>query len=390
MGGGHDTDVSRLVQAAAERDPALRERLADAGLEAASVTEVGALSAVRVQSKDEMVAARAHVLSGETPRRVFQSPGPIYEAQPAGEDPWRWREALEAAGLTPGDIVLNCFGYHLSPAGAMFDEGVIAAGGTVLPAGIGNQQLQVQAIRDLGIRGYVGLPSYLKALLDLHAADGGTAESLPLQWAVVTAEPLPDSLRQELESWGLRVRMAYGTAEAGLIAFEDGTGPGLVTAAGITVEVCDIADGTPLDEGPGEVVVTILRESAPLIRFGTGDLSAWVPDGGPGGSGGQRLAGVLGRTGQAVKVRGMFLHPAQVRAAASQIPGIDGLRFVIDREDHKDTVVAEVVVAAGADEAAVVARAAEGIRSALRFRAEVRPVAQVDPAEPIDDRRSWD
>ena len=396
MSGGQDTDVSRLVQAAAERDPALRQRLADAGLEAASVTEAGALTAVRVQSKDEMVAARAHVLGGETPRRVFQSPGPIYEAQPAGEDPWRWREALEAAGLTPGDIVLNCFGYHLSPAGAMFDEGVIAAGGTVLPAGIGNQQLQVQAIRDLGIRGYVGLPSYLKALLDLHAADGGTAESLPLEWALVTAEPLPDSLRRELESWGVRVRMAYGTAEAGLIAFEDGTGPGLVTAAGITVEVCDIADGTPLDAGPGEVVVTILRESAPLIRFGTGDLSAWVPgggadgSGGPDGSGGRRLAGVLGRTGQAVKVRGMFLHPAQVRAAAAQIPGIDGLRFVLDRADHRDTAVAEVVVTPGADEAAVVAAAAEHIRSALRFRAEVRPVAHVDPDEPIDDRRSWD
>ena len=160
--------------------------------------------------------------------------------------------------------------------------------------------------------------------------------------------------------------------------------------------MCDIADGTPLDAGPGEVVVTILRESAPLIRFGTGDLSAWVPgggadgSGGPDGSGGRRLAGVLGRTGQAVKVRGMFLHPAQVRAAAAQIPGIDGLRFVLDRADHRDTAVAEVVVTPGADEAAVVAAAAEHIRSALRFRAEVRPVAHVDPDEPIDDRRSWD
>ena len=397
MSGVNGADIARIIGDAAQRDPVLRQRIEDAGLDPASVTEAGALTAVRVQSKDEMVAARAHVLSGETPRRVFQSPGPIYEAQPAGEDPWRWREALEAAGLTPGDIVLNCFGYHLSPAGAMFDEGVIAAGGTVLPAGIGNQQLQVQAIRDLGIRGYVGLPSYLKALLDLHAADGGTADDLPLEWALVTAEPLPDSLRAELQGWGLRVRMAYGTAEAGLIAYEDGAGPGLRTARGIGVEVCDIADGTPLAEGPGEVVVTILRESAPLVRFGTGDLSAWT-SGGEAGAGAEagatagewRLVGVLGRTGQAVKVRGMFLHPAQVRAAAAAIPDIEGLRFVLDREDHRDTVVAEVVVTAGADEAQVLAEAGERIRSALRFRADVRAVEQLPSDEPIDDRRTWD
>jgi phenylacetate-CoA ligase len=243
----------------------------------------------------------------------------------------------------------------------------------------------------------VGLPSYLKALLDLHAADGGTADDLPLEWALVTAEPLPDSLRAELQGWGLRVRMAYGTAEAGLIAYEDGAGPGLRTARGIGVEVCDIADGTPLAEGPGEVVVTILRESAPLVRFGTGDLSAWTsggeagPDAEAGATAGERrLAGVLGRTGQAVKVRGMFLHPAQVRAAAAAIPDIEGLRFVLDREDHRDTVVAEVVVTASADEAQVLAEAGERIRSALRFRADVRAVAQLPSDEPIDDRRTWD
>ena len=397
MSGVNGADIARIIGDAAQRDPVLRQRIEDAGLDPASVTEAGALTAVRVQSKDELVASREHVLTGTAPRRVFQSPGPIYEEQPAGEDPWRWREALESAGLTPGDIVLNCFGYHLSPAGAMFDEGVIAAGGTVLPAGIGNQQLQVQAIRDLGIRGYVGLPSYLKALLDLHAADGGTADDLPLEWALVTAEPLPDSLRAELPGWGLRVRMAYGTAEAGLIAYEDGAGPGLRTARGIGVEVCDIADGTPLAEGPGEVVVTILRESAPLVRFGTGDLSAWT-SGGEAGAGAEagatagewRLVGVLGRTGQAVKVRGMFLHPAQVRAAAAAIPDIEGLRFVLDREDHRDTVVAEVVVTAGADEAQVLAEAGERIRSALRFRADVRAVEQLPSDEPIDDRRTWD
>jgi len=251
----------------------------------------------------------------------------------------------------------------------------------------------VQALTDLGIRGYVGLPSYLKALLDLHEAAGGTPADMPLQYAVVTAEPLPDSLRAQLEAWVPTVRMAYGSAEAGLISYEDGRGTGMVTAADIVVDVCDIADGTPLaSDAPGEVVVSILRETAPLVRFGTGDLSAWVTDGGEPvrTDGRRRLVGVLGRTGQAVKVRGMFLHPTQVRSVAATLPGIAAVRFRIGREDHRDSIVAEVVVADGADRESATAEAAELIRSQLRFRAEVRAVEAIDGDEVIVDERSWD
>lgn len=386
-------DVGRLIQSAAAADPILATRLADAGLDPDTVSGPDDLAAVPVQSKDERVAARDHVLGGGVPRRIFQSPGPIYEAQPDGDDPWRWREALGSAGLTPGDIVLNCFGYHLSPAGAMFDEAVVAAGATVLPGGIGNQPLQVQAIRDLGIRGYVGLPSYLKALIDLYEADGGTPADMPLQYAVVTAEPLPDSLRAELETWVPSVRMAYGSAEAGLIAYEDGRGTGMVTAADIVVDVCGIADGTPVTtDAPGEVVVSILRGTSPLVRFGTGDLSAWVTDGGEPvrTDGRRRLAGVLGRTGQAIKVRGMFLHPTQVKGVAAKLVGTETLRFLVGREDHKDIIVAEVVVADGADHESARAEAADLIRSELRFRAEVRVVESIDGDDVIVDERSWD
>ncbi|SLM98879.1 phenylacetate--CoA ligase family protein [Brevibacterium yomogidense] len=389
----NSADAARLLQSAAAADPTLATRLAEAGIDPATVSGPDDLAAVPVQSKDARVAGRDHVLGGGVPRRIFQSPGPIYEAQPDGDDPWRWREALASAGLVPGDIVLNCFGYHLSPAGAMFDEAVVAAGATVLPGGIGNQQLQVQAIRDLGIRGYVGLPSYLKALIDLFAAEGGTPADMPLQYAVVTAEPLPDSLRAELEAWVPAVRMAYGSAEAGLISYEDGRGAGMVTAADIVVDVCDIADGTPVTtDAPGEVVVSILRESAPLVRFGTGDLSAWVIDGGEPvlTDGRRRLVGVLGRTGQATKVRGMFLHPTQVKAVAAKLAGTEALRFLVGREDHKDTIVAEVVVAAGADAEVAQAEAADLIRSELRFRAEVRAVAAIEGDEVIVDERSWD
>lgn len=386
------TTPGALLAAAAAHDSGLRARLDAAGIDPASLTDLAELVAVPVQSKDERVASRDHLAGGSAPRRIFQSPGPIYEAQPAGEDPWCWGEALVAAGLAEGDIVLNCFGYHLSPAGAMFDEGIIAAGGTVVPGGIGNQQLQVQAIRDLGIRGYVGLPSYLKALIDVFAADGGRPEDLPLEWALVTAEPLPDSLRSALQEWVPTVRMAYGSAEAGVISFEDGAGPGMVTGEGVDVQVCDIADGAPLDEGPGEVVVTVLRESAPLVRFGTGDLSAWVMQDGVRvrTAGRHRLVGVLGRTGQAVKVRGMFVHPAQVGRVLDSLPGVAALRLVIDRDDHRDTIIAEVVVADGADAASVVAEAADRIRSELRFRAEVTAVDALEGDAVIDDRRTWE
>ena len=386
--------ASAFARAAA--DPGLRARLDAAGVRTEEVRSPADLDALPVQSKDEMVAQRSHVLSGPAPARIFQSPGPIYEAQPAGEDPWRWGEALASAGMRAGDVVINCFGYHLSPAGAMFDEAITAFGATVVPAGIGSQQLQVDAIRDLQVRGYVGLPSYLKALIDLHLSTGGTEEDFPVEFALVTAEPLPPSLRAELERCVPIVRMAYGSAEAGLISYEDGEGPGMVQGAGIVVAVCGIRTGEPLDAGEGEVVVSLVRETAPLVRFGTGDLSAWVLDdsGAPmtDSAGRRRLVGVLGRVGQAVKVRGMFLHPAQIRTVVSSLPRVAALRFVIDREQHRDAVVCEAVPAAGDAESAeaVLAEVAERIRTQLRFRAEVRAVEAWEGDELIVDRRTWD
>lgn len=388
-------EFSRRLQAAADANPALADRLAAHHFDPASAHSPADLDALPVQSKDELLASRAHLSPRFTPRRIFQSPGPIYEAQPPGPDPWRWGEALSAAGLQPGDVVANCFGYHLSPAGAMFDEAITAAGATVLPAGIGSQQLQVQALMDLGIRGYVGLPSYLKALIDVCAAAGGSPESFPVRWALVTAEPLPDQLRTALQEWVPQVRMAYGSAEAGLIAYEDGQGAGMVTAAGVDVAVCDITTGSRLDAGEGEVVLSLIRAEAPLVRFGTGDLSAWVADesGTPvtDEQGRRRLAGVLGRVGQAVKVRGMFLHPRQAAAVMDRVDGVAAYRFVISRTAHRDDVRCEIVPAAGAAAEAVRTAAAEEIRAGLRFNAEVQLVSQLpDDGQTLVDTRSWD
>ncbi|WP_349827074.1 phenylacetate--CoA ligase family protein [Brevibacterium litoralis] len=392
-------NTGELLTAAADRDTRLRERFATVGIDPQGVTGVRDLDALPVMGKDDLVgtpvdtAALLTTGAGPAPR-VFQSPGPLYEIQPPGPDPWRWAEVLRDLGVQGGDVVLNCFGYHLSPAGAMFDEAITAAGATVLPGGIGNQDLQVRAIGDLGVRGYIGLPSYLKALIDRfvesEGQDASGAGTFPVEYALVTAEPLPPSLREALEEHVATVRMAYGTAEVGTIAFEDGTGPGMRLGTGIDVEVCDPLTGVPVRDGTqGEVVVSVLREHGPIVRFGTGDLSAWVVDdsGTPvtGEDGRARLAGVLGRTGQAIKVRGMFLHPRQAHAALAGTAGVDAFRFVIDRADHKDTVVLEYVGQADPD------GLAEQVRSSLRFRVDVRAVdALPDDAGVLDDRRTWD
>lgn len=384
--------LGELLSSLSGADSMLAARFETAEMDPSQVQDLRQLDALPIQPKEDLVAARVHQRQDWVPQRIFQSPGPIYEAQPPGDDPWRWTEALESAGLKSGDVVINCFGYHLSPAGAMFDTAVVAAGATVLPAGIGSQQLQVQAIMDLGVRGYVGLPSYLKALIDIAAENGATPDDFPVSYALVTAEPLPDDLRRELQQWVPNVRMAYGSAEAGLIAYEDGSGSGMVEGSEIDVQVCDISTGHPVTSGEGEVVVTLARPEAPLIRFGTGDLSAWLTDehNEPVVDDRQRrrLVGILGRTGEAIKVRGMFLHPRQAKAALEGVAGLESFRFIITRENHRDQVRCEYTSAPGAKLDEVLQ---ERIRTALRFNAEVQQVAEL-PADSgvLIDERQWE
>ena len=412
-------DVASVVDRARALVPAVAQRLAENGIGAEVAGDVLAsrLSSIPVLSKDDVLAHQLAdppfgglVAPGAVIRRVFQSPGPLYEPQLDGVDPWRWAPALQAAGMGADDLVLNCFGYHLSPAGAMFEEGALALGARVLPGGIGNQDLQARAIADLGVTAYTGLPSYLKAIVDRFDTLGLEPSRWKLRRALVTAEPLPDSLRAALRERVETVLMAYGTAEAGLIGYETSPGGGLVPAPGVLVQVCDLDTGMPVTEGEGQVVVTLLRPEYPVIRFGTGDLSAWTL--GPDGS--LRLAGVLGRVGAAVKVRGMFLHPRQAAAVMAGMPGVAAYRFVIDRVDHRDELRCEIVPADGfgagsgagpeagsgsgsgsglgadAHVDALVAEVSERIRAGLRFGATVVPVSALpDGAGVIDDQRDW-
>jgi phenylacetate-CoA ligase len=393
-----DERVFEVLRPAAEVVPALAARLADAGLVPDDLVDVAALDRLPVLSKDDLIDLQAkdppfggYLAPGTAVRRIFQSPGPLYEPEPDVDDPWRAGTALEGAGFGPGDTVLNCFGYHLTPAGVMFEEAARAVGCRVVPAGVGNFDLVLRAARDLGVTAYVGTPSYLKALLD--KADDHEGEPLRLERALVSAEPLPPSLRSWLEERVPIVRQMYGTAESGLLGFECGARAGLHVPDDALVEVCDLDHGAPrLDGGVGQVVVSLFSPHYPLVRFGTGDLSAFAAGDCPCGRPTPRLVGWLGRTGEAVKVRGMFLHPRQVTAVMAQIPSVAAYRFLIDRVDHRDVLRCEVVPAAeGIDHGHLATEVHDTVRSGLRFDVEVLVVTALEAgANPVTDLRTWD
>lgn len=389
--------VARAVEALAEHNDGFSRRLAQSGLQASDLTGDDGLARLPVTTKDDLRDLQladppfGGLLSrGEHPRRVFQSPGPIYEPEPDEPDPWRFAEALRAATFEADDRVLNAFGYHLSPAGAMFEQACLAIGATVLPIGVGSRDLQVRAAVDVGATAYIGPPSYLKALLDA-ADEQGLGDRLALERAFVTAEPLPPSLREELTGRVPVVRQGYGTAEAGNIAYECDRVEGMHVASGALVQICELDEGQPIEDAdrPGQVVVTVPRADYPVVRFGTGDLSAWM--GQPCGCGTEtpRIRGWLGRVGQAVKVKGMFLHPQQVDELMRTLP-VDAYRVEVDRVDHKDTLRCTVVATDGApDDLADQVRTA--FREGLRFTCEVEVVGSLaDDAEAFADLRSWD
>ena len=388
--------VAGVLADAAARVEGLGARLRAAGLEPSDLTDVAALDRVPVLGKDELLSLQAAdppfgglLAPGARPRRIFQSPGPLYEVDDGSPDPWRFAPALEAAGFGPRDVALVAFGYHLSPAGAMLEQALLAVGATVVPGGIGNVELQARACRDVGVTAYVGLPSYLNKLLET-ADDLGL--ELRLERAFVTAEPLPPSLRAALEQRVGVVRQGYGTAEAGNLGFECEAREGLHVPDDALVQVCDLTTGEALWDGrEGQVVVTLFSPSYPLVRLGTGDLSAFLTEPCSCGLESPRIAGWLGRVGEAVKVRGMFLHPRQARAALATVPEVARFRLVVDRVEHRDVLRCEVVADDGADAGRLAETVKDRIRAALRFEADVVVVDELEADAPaIADLRTWD
>jgi phenylacetate-CoA ligase len=331
--------------------PAYTELLAS--VDASAVTSRAALAQLPLTRKSSLAAAqaarRALRLGGfaaGTPRRIFQSPGPLYEPEPDTDaaDPWRIARALHAAGIRAGQLAHVGFSYHLTPAGAMMEAGLRALGAASFPGGVGNTELQVQALLDLQPEAYAGTPSLLRILLD-KAAEGGHA--LPhLKRALVSGEACPPPLVAWFAERGVDAYQCYATADLGLIAYETAARQGLVVDEGVLVEIVRPGSGEPLPEGEvGEVVVTTLSPGYPLIRFATGDLSAVLPASqgpSPCGRSNQRLRGWLGRADQSAKVRGMFVHAGQVAEVVKRHPGVKRARLVVSGELAQDQVVLQV------------------------------------------------
>jgi phenylacetate-coenzyme A ligase PaaK-like adenylate-forming protein len=321
-------------------------------------------------------------------RLVFASPGPLYEPEGHSADYWRLARALFAAGFRAGDLVHNCFSYHFTPAGSMLDGGAVALGCTVFRGGTGQTEQQVQAMAELQADGYVGTPSFLKIILE-KADELGIA--LPrMKKSLLSAEAFPRSLRDMLAGRGIAAFEAYASADLGTIAYESIARDGLIVDEGVLVEIVRPGTGDPLAPGEvGEVVVTLLSNADyPLIRFGTGDMSAILPGVSPCGRTNMRIRGWLGRADQTTKVKGMFVHPSQVAAIIRRHPEVARARLVVDNPEGADRMTLHVEVAANASSNAE--SIAATIRDVTKLRGEVRfhePGALANDGKVIDDVR---
>jgi len=391
------TALPQIIAAAKQRAPAYRRLLAEVHpedivdrrtLAELPLTRKSAL--IELQRREPPFGGFAAAPVSEL-RRIFVSPGPIYEPEGRRPDYWRFARALFAAGFRAGDLVHNTFSYHLTPAGAMVESACDALGCPVIPAGTGQTEQQLRTIADLRPAGYVGTPSFLKALLDRAEAEGSDVSSL--RKALVGAEALPSALRAELRSRGLSVLQCYGTADVGVIAYEsrnpDGeVCEGMVLDEGVILELVMPGTGEPVGAGEiGEVVVTTLTSEYPLIRFATGDLSAMLPGPSPCGRTNHRIKGWLGRADQTTKVRGMFVHPEQVTEVLRRHKSIIRARLVVERPGSTDemTLLAEI-----GEPAEDLGRIAATLHAVTKLRGSVDPVPEGSlPADGklIDDRR---
>ncbi|WP_254444876.1 phenylacetate--CoA ligase family protein [Ruegeria atlantica] len=336
----------RIQLARAHAAPGFAAHLAGADIDAIALVED--LVKLPVLRKSDLAQAQAKrpPFGGFTvkPARhfhhVFQSPGPIYEPGSTDPDWWRMGRFLHAAGVGPGDIVHNCFGYHLTPAGMIFESGARAVGAAVLPAGTGQTELQVTAARDVGCTSYAGTPDYLKVILD-KADEMGVA--LQFATAVVGGGALFPSLRQEYADRGISCLQCYATADLGNVAYESPAMEGMIIDEHVIVEIVTPGTGTPVASGEvGEVVVTSLNPDYPLIRFATGDLSAVLPGQSPCGRTNLRIKGWMGRADQTTKIKGMFVRPEQVAALVDKHEEIVKARVIAARQGEMDTMTVQI------------------------------------------------
>ena len=391
--------------AAAQQTRAFGERLA--GVDPASISTRAALAALPVTRKHELLERQQAERAGNQldpfggfsaigwrstgalrlARRVFQSPGPIYEPEGPAADYWRFGRALFAAGIRAGDLVHNSFSYHLTPAGSMMETGAHALGCTVFPGGVGNTELQLQAMAQLKPDAYAGTPSFLRIAL---AKADETGIALPsLKKASVGGEAFPPSLRDAFLARGIDAYQSYGTADLGLVAYETAAREGLLLDESVIVEIVRPGTGEPVPDGEvGEIVVTVLNADYPLLRFGTGDLSAMLAGPCPTGRTNGRIRGWLGRADQTAKVRGMFVHPSQVAEVLKRHPEAGRARLVVEGEMADDRMTLRVEC--GQRPEGLAERIAQSVRDVTKLRCDVvlcDPGSLPNDGRVIDDTR---
>jgi phenylacetate-CoA ligase len=377
--------------------PALATLLS--GVEPRDVTSRAALARLPVLRKSELIERQkaeppfgglAAVAPGSL-ARVFMSPGPIYDPEGKQRDYWRLGRALFAAGFRAGDLIHNCFAYHLTPAGSMLETGAHALGCAVIPGGTGQTELQLKAIEHLKPRGYVGTPSFLRIILEKGRELGADLGSL--KRALVSGEAFPPALQKEIAGHDIEALQCYASADLGLIAYESSAREGLILDEGILVEIVRPGTGEPVPEGEvGEVVVTTLTPDYPLVRFATGDLSAMLNGQSSCGRTNARIKGWMGRADQTTKVKGMFVHPSQVAETVKRHREVLRARLVVGQENQTDVMTLHAEVPAGTDPALGV-RLAETLQAVTKLKGKVilqAPGSLPNDGQVIEDTRKLD
>jgi phenylacetate-CoA ligase len=397
--------LQKVIQHAYKNAPAVKVRFDRAGVDPSQIQSIKDLERIPVITKDQVKEMQREnppfggflAVSPENIARIYMSPGPIYEPAIRGATLPMGR-MMHTAGFRKGDIVLNTFSYHLSPAGLGVDDALVANGITVIPGGVGNTDLQVQLMHDLKVTGYFGTPSFLWTLIKRAEERGyDFRRDFCLRNAFLTAEMVPPSMKRAFEEdYGVYVVEGYGIAEVGMIAVECEQKQGMHLSGEMVIEIVDPPTGKQMGPGEaGEVVITTFEEAYPLIRFGTGDLSLYTDE--PCGCGrtSPRLVRILGRVGEAVKVRGMFLHGKEVGEVVSSFPELANFQAIVDRFEHRDYLTVKVELA---DETVDRDKLLEAFDKAFRDKCRVRadkvefvPKGTIpEDVKKIEDRRTWD
>lgn len=400
-----DAKVAEIVAHAYANAPAFTDKMKSVGAEPGDITKVEDLARLPITEKGDLVEFQRKNLPfgglcGEPMnklRRIYVSPGTIYEPGEAVWEDDRWAQAFYAAGFRSGDIAQVTFNYHMMPFAFMLDDSLNMMGCITVPAGVGNTELQAQAMRDLQVAAYVGTPSFLAAIADKAETMGvDLQKDLNLQVAFVAAEMLPESLRADLEErFNMIIRQSYGTADAGCLSYECHHKGGMHFAQDCVVEVVDPDTGRPRAEGePGEVVCTVFNKTYPLIRFGTGDLSAFSTETCACGRTAPKLTRIMGRVDQVTKIKGVFVHPSGVAQVAQKFDLLDAYQVVVTRANNQDVMTFCCELKEPAADTSDLVGSLEGeIKDILRIkgRVEIKERGSIaQGAKVIDDQRTWD